>query len=203
MTQPHRIAIYWRDDPDSPRFADRKDQILARARELGDDSPVVYGVQGGNPASIHHALETMLKNGREGKFQAVLVLRLDRLGGRIGDVLGVLDRFESNGIRVLSLDDNLDTGGPHREGIRLLREALQRLDRDVRGEKISWGVRHAKASGRPVGRPATQVDPAAVHALRAAGMSYRRISSRLGISKSQVAILLKKFTSSAGNPSSD
>ena len=56
------------------------------------------------------------------------------------------------------------------------------FERDLIRERIIAGLRRAKALGKRIGRPRTQVDRDQILALREAGLSYRVIGHRLRIS---------------------
>jgi len=60
--------------------------------------------------------------------------------------------------------------------------AVAELERSLIAERVRAGLRHAKAKGKRLGRPTKHVDPAEVAALRAQGLSWRKLGLRLGVS---------------------
>ena len=72
------------------------------------------------------------------------------------------------------------------------------FERDLIRERVIAGLRRAKALGKRVGRPRTQVDRDQILALREAGLSYRVIGHRLRISAALAHRLARQTPVDAG-----
>jgi DNA invertase Pin-like site-specific DNA recombinase len=57
--------------------------------------------------------------------------------------------------------------------------AMAEFERALIQERVRAGLRNARAKGKRIGRPRQEVDSAKVLALRAQGLSWRDVSSRL------------------------
>lgn len=59
--------------------------------------------------------------------------------------------------------------------------AMAEFERALIQERVRAGLRNAKAKGKRIGRPQVKVDVLKVMELRCQGLSWRAISSRLGL----------------------
>ena len=59
--------------------------------------------------------------------------------------------------------------------------AVAQLERDLIRERVSAGIRNAKAAGKVLGRPARIVDRDEIFRLRSEGASVREIAAKLGV----------------------
>src|SRR5258707_15852067 len=113
------------------------------------------------------------------KFDAVLVWKLDRFGRSLRHLVNALAELEALGLSFISLRDNLDLSTPSGRLMFQIIGAMAEFERSLIQERVRAGLRNAKAKGRRLGRPRAQVDSAKVLALRAQGLSWRDVSSRL------------------------
>ena len=90
------------------------------------------------------------------------VLKLDRLGRSLAHLLQLLGEFDANGVRLLVHDMAIDTSTPQGKLFFSMVGAFAEFERGLIGERVSDGLRYAKAhgtkSGRPVGRPPLDID---------------------------------------------
>jgi len=76
--------------------------------------------------------------------------------------------------------------------------AVAQLERDLIRERVSAGIRNARANGKRLGRPKSGVDPERIRQLRARGKSLQQIAANLGVGYGTMrARLLKQL---AENP---
>ena len=69
--------------------------------------------------------------------------------------------------------------------------AVAQLERDLIRERVSAGIRNARAKGRKFGRPIRPVDQDRILELRADGRSLRQIAEALGVGYGTVRERLK------------
>jgi putative DNA-invertase from lambdoid prophage Rac len=60
--------------------------------------------------------------------------------------------------------------------------AVAELERSLITERVRAGLRNARAKGKKLGRPKSDVDSSEIRRLRAKGASWRTIARNLGIS---------------------
>jgi len=119
---------------------------------------------------------------REG--DEVLIVRLDRLGRSVPDILATIELLEARGVALRSLD-GIVTSGPMGRMVTTVLGAVAALERDLILERSRAGMAAARARGTHMGRPHSLSPEQRAHAreLRAGGMSYARIAQALGTSK--------------------
>ena len=69
--------------------------------------------------------------------------------------------------------------------------AVAQLERDLIRERVSAGIRNARASGKQLGRPRRVVNRDEVRRLRADGASIRQIAQKLGVGYGTVRLRLR------------
>jgi DNA invertase Pin-like site-specific DNA recombinase len=137
-------------------------------------------------------LNELMADARKRKFDAILVWRFDRFARSTKHLLLALEEFRSLGIQFISYQENIDTNSPLGQALFTIVSAVAQLERDLIRERVSAGIRHAKANGKQLGRPRRIVDRDRVLQLKAQGSSVREISRALGIGYGTVRQRLKQ-----------
>jgi DNA invertase Pin-like site-specific DNA recombinase len=88
---------------------------------------------------------------REG--DVVIVWRLDRLGRSLRDLLDLTARFETEGVGLKSLQENIDTTSSGGRLIFQIFGALSEFERNIIRERTQAGLAAARSRGRTGGRP--------------------------------------------------
>ena len=103
-TNPERVALYMRVSSEEQRDAGtiqtQSDSLTRHAAACGFEVPEVYaddGVSGTIPLHERPEGRRLLEDAKEGKFQSVLVYKLDRLGRTQLGILDAADRLERLG----------------------------------------------------------------------------------------------------------
>jgi DNA invertase Pin-like site-specific DNA recombinase len=106
------------------------------------------------------AFNRLLEDIRAGRVAAVTATKLDRLGRSAKSILSFFTEAETHDVRVVVLDQQIDTSTPVGRMIRTVLAAMAELEADLGAERtrdamaaIRSGARTTK-SGRPPGRPA-------------------------------------------------
>lgn len=136
-------------------------------------------------------LDQLLKDLRRGKFHAVVVVRLDRLGRSLKHLITLLNEFQERNISLISLKEGIDFGTSTGRLMFHIIASLAEFERDLIRERVKAGLQYARSKGVRIGRPSSNVNVEAVYALREEGMSMRAISRQLGISPAHICRLLK------------
>ena len=127
-------------------------------------------------------LDRLVADAHRRKFDVVIVWRFDRFARSVSHLLRALETFKALGIEFVSLSEQVDTTTPTGKMIFTVLGAVAELERSLIAERVRAGLRNARAKGKRLGRPIKYVDPAQVSALRAQGVSWRRIGEQLGVS---------------------
>lgn len=95
----------------------------------------------------------MLERLRKLEFGGIVVFRFDRLGRNAREVVTLFEEFESKGIQVFSLNENLDTSTPIGKAMRHIIMVLAQLERENISEATRQRLQALKNMGKKLGRP--------------------------------------------------
>jgi DNA invertase Pin-like site-specific DNA recombinase len=96
-------------------------------------------------------------------------------------LLLALEEFRSLGIQLISYQENIDTSSALEQALFTIVSAVAQLERDLIRERVSAGIRNARANGKKFGRPKSGVDRERIMELKAEGHSLRHIAAELGV----------------------
>ncbi len=131
-------------------------------------------------------LNELMADARKRKFDSVLVWRFDRFARSTKQLLLGLEEFRSLGIQFISYQENIDTSSPLGQALFTIVSAVAQLERDLIRERVSAGIRNARANGKTLGRPRRIVDGGEMIRLRQQGASLREIAKAVGASPGTV-----------------
>lgn len=131
-------------------------------------------------------LDRMLADAQRGKFQAVLIWRLDRLGRSLQHLVRLFENFRAWNVALISFGEGLDFSTSMGKLFYQLSGAFAEFERDCIRERVKAGLRNARAKGKRLGRPRIVVDAARIGTLRAQGRSVRQIAGELGYTRGLV-----------------
>lgn len=142
-------------------------------------------------------LGKLLDHARSGDI--VIVWRLDRLARSLKDLIGIAADFETRGIQLISLKENIDTTTTTGKLFFQIFGALAEFERNVIIERTQAGLAAANARGnkggrRPVLTPEKQ---AVVSDMIKAGKEYSEIGRVIGVS----ARTIRRYALGEYNPS--
>lgn len=167
------------------QVAELQQYIAARGWELvGIYEDTMSGSKASRPG-----LNNLLADAHLRRFDVCLVWKLDRFGRSLVDCLNHIQTLESCGVRFIAITQGLDTDQQNPASRFLLHVlgAAAEFERSLIRERVSAGMKAAKAAGKAMGRPRLVFDRAKVQELRRKGMSIARISQELGIGIGTVA----------------
>ncbi len=127
------------------------------------------------------ALNQLMVDAHQRRFDAVLVWKLDRFGRSLKHLVNSIADLEALGVAFVSLRDNLDLSTPSGRLMFQIIGAMAEFERALIQERVRAGLRNARAKGKRLGRPRVDVDASRVAALRVQGASWRAISAEMGL----------------------
>jgi DNA invertase Pin-like site-specific DNA recombinase len=142
-------------------------------------------------------LNELMAAARKRKIDAVVVWRFDRFARSTKHLLLALEEFRSLGIQFFSYQENIDTSSPLGQALFTIVSAVAQLERDLIRERVSAGIRNARACGKQLGRPRRIVNGDEVRLLRSNGASLRQIAEKLGIGYGTVRLRLRHPSTTA------
>ena len=130
-------------------------------------------------------LEALLAYARKGDTLAVV--RLDRLGRSLADLLATVTMLKERGIALLSLEEKIDTSSAAGELVFQVFGAIAHFERRLIAERTKDGIAAARARGKQPGRQPLEADRiSAALKLVAAGLSPTAAARQIGLGRSTV-----------------
>src|SRR5271169_4332040 len=179
-----RVGLYARvstsngqQDPEL-QLSELREYVERRGWEIAE----IYtdnGVSGSKDS--RPALNRMMADAGQRRFDTVLVWKLDRFGRSLRHLINALAELEARGVAFISLRDNLDLGTPSGRLMFQIVGAMAEFERALIQERVKAGLRHARAQGKRLGRPGVNVEAKRIRELRAHGASLRTIARQLGV----------------------
>jgi DNA invertase Pin-like site-specific DNA recombinase len=130
-------------------------------------------------------LAELLAYARDGDTLAVV--RLDRLGRSLAELLSTVAQLRERGIALLSLEEKIDTSSAAGELIFHVFGAIAHFERRLISERTKDGIAAARARGKHPGRqPLDMAKVEAAIKLVEAGIPPTKAAKQLGIGRSTV-----------------
>lgn len=128
------------------------------------------------------AFNEMMEHAKERRFKAVLVWKLDRLSRSLKDLVLTIEEFNGLGIDFVSYGNHIDTTTPSGKLLFQIMGAVAEFEREIIRERVQLGLKNAKRKGKRLGRPpVSQTTMNKARDLRKEGLSFRKISDKLGV----------------------
>jgi DNA invertase Pin-like site-specific DNA recombinase len=130
-------------------------------------------------------LEALLAYSRKGDTLAVV--RLDRLGRSLGELLAMVALLKERGIDLVSLEEKIDTTSAAGELVFHVFGAIAHFERRLIAERTKDGIAAARARGKHPGRQPVDLEKvAAALKLVEAGLPPTVAARQLGLGRSTV-----------------
>ena len=178
--------------------ADRQDhQAQVRMLQESGCDPILTergsGARNDRPV-MRAVMDDAIQAAGTGQLVEVVVVRLDRWGRSLGDVLSSLERLQSAGVNFVSLTESIDLSTPAGRLAFSVLGAAAEYERAILRERVLEAKR-AKGPSAVGGRPRL-LTPANVALARRMrddeGMSANAVAAQFGVSKSTLLRALRR-----------
>ena len=123
----------------------------------------------------------------------VCVVRLDRLGRSLRELLETVEHLKEEQINLLSLEEKIDTSSAAGELVFHVFGAIAHFERRLIAERTRDGIESARAKGKRLGRPPLDNEKLdAAFKLIDAGVAPGEVAKQLGLGRSTLYRELKK-----------
>ena len=200
-----RTAIYARvsttDQTNTIQVRELKEYVERRGWTLAN----VYQDQMSGANASRPGLDQLMADARLRRFDAVVVWKLDRFGRSPVHCVSGIQELASMGIRFLATSQGLDTdeSNPASKLLLHILAAVAQFERELIHERVSAGMRAAKAhgtkTGNAIGRPRRVFDRSEVVRLRAMGLSIESVARQMRIGVGTAVRVLKAAGDSSGS----
>jgi DNA invertase Pin-like site-specific DNA recombinase len=176
-------VIYFNPQPGSgPRIAKRTSFGNSQSVEARRSSTNT-SIEASRVAKNRPAMNELLQAVHKRKCDVVLVWRMDRWAHSLRNSVNSLADLEARGVAFVSLRDNIDLTTPSGRLMVQIIGAMAEFERALIQERVKAALRHARATGKNIGRPSVSVDGRQVAALRKAGSTWRQICKLMDLSR--------------------
>jgi DNA invertase Pin-like site-specific DNA recombinase len=199
---PATTAVYLRVSTGRQKDASQEHEVRQYLTAHGITDIMFYRDTMTGSSMDRPELNRLQKDIFAGRVASVVVQRLDRLGRRMLGGINLLAEWCERGIRVVSVTQQLDLGGPVGKLIAAVLLAVAEMELEVIRERTRAGMAAAKARGVRLGRrPGTKarwslakrvVDPQLARSLRSQGASVADIATKFGSSRGAVYAALRE-----------
>lgn len=136
-------------------------------------------------------LSALIDLGRKG--DSLAIIRLDRLGRSLKELLETVENLKEQDIGLISLEEKIDTTSAAGELIFHVFGAIAHFERRLISERTKDDIEAARAQGRKPGRPPLEAETVlALQNLVQAGMTAGQVVKQLGIARSAAYRLIKE-----------
>ena len=136
--------------------------------------------------------DKMIGEGRARHYDAILVVRIDRLARSTRHLLNMLEEIQHYGVDLICCDQEIDTKSPAGKLLFTVLGAVAELELELIRERTKDGLARARAQGKRLGRPPSLERTEELLGLRAQGLSLREIGARVGMSHQAVKQCLRR-----------
>jgi putative DNA-invertase from lambdoid prophage Rac len=184
-----KIAIYTRVSTDKQTHDSQLNELREYCRRRDWTRITEYADVISGAKFSRTGLDRLMADVRRGKLDVVICFKLDRLGRSLPHLAQIVAELTAHRVALVCPSQGIDTSGlnPASQFQLNVLMAVAQFERSLIQERVTAGLRAAKARGSRLGRPATLSEHReAVKTLRAQGLGIRAISRQLGIPVSSV-----------------
>lgn len=174
---------YARVSTDSQTVANQLEALREAGQRLGWNIVGEFtdrGISGAKGRDKRPQFDKLLKAVTRGECDLIAAWSVDRLGRSLTDLLGFLGELHAKGCDLYLHQQGLDTSTPAGRAMFQMMGVFAEFEREMIRERVTAGLRRAKAAGVTIGRPRVADDvEQRIRELRAEGVGMRRIAQQL------------------------
>lgn len=148
-----RVAVYARVSKESQNPENQIIELREYAERRGFEVYRVYVDRVSGARDSRPALNDLMMDARQKRFDVVLVWKLDRLGRSLQHLIQIISEWENLGINFICVTQNIDTTSPSGKLIFHIFGAIAEFERELIRERVRAGLRRARREGKKLGRP--------------------------------------------------
>lgn len=182
-----KVAIYMRVSTATQTVENQRLELEAYCQRQGWIISQTYedaGISGSN--FDRPALQQMLKDAAKGKFDVLMVWKIDRLARSTADLLNILQQLTSLGVDFISTTQSIDTTTSMGRMVVVFLAAVAQFEKETIVERVKCGLQRAKSEGVQLGRPRVGFDVNRVLSMKSEGYSWKQISKELKVSSATI-----------------
>jgi DNA invertase Pin-like site-specific DNA recombinase len=180
-----KAALYLRVSTDDQHAENQLPELQQYATGRGWRIFKQYVDQGESGAKASRpALDCLMDDARRTRFGVVVCWSISRFGRSMVNAVLAMHELTELGIRLVALQQSVDTGTVIGRGVAALLAALAEAELEEKRERVKAGIRRARTKGKRWGAPKKHIVPVKlVRARLDAGESFGQIAADLEIPK--------------------
>ncbi len=154
-----RVALYLRVSTDDQAkeghygipIQKERGKAYCKSRGYLLDKKQIYndeGFSGGLPIEKRPALKKLIEDAKEGKFDAVVVYKIDRMARNVWVFKNIMNELEKLKIDFLSITESFDSSTPFGRASLNLMSTFSELEKDIITERMQGGRKQAAKAGK-------------------------------------------------------
>lgn len=149
-----RVALYGRVSTSDQNVETQMEALRAHCARMGYEVAGEYVDNGFSGKDDRRPeFERLLADVRQGRLDAIVVYKLDRIGRSVVHLLNLFEEFKSRGIGFVSISQNIDTNTPEGRMFLKILMVLAEYERELIVSRTVDGLARAKRNGKRLGRP--------------------------------------------------
>jgi len=178
-----RVALYARVSTASQTTENQLLELRQTAQRMGYTIVAEFvdnGISGAKGRRDRPALDQMLKQATQRRFDMILCWDISRLGRSLQNLVEILTELQSMKIDLFFQQQGLDTSTSSGRMMFSVFGALAEYERELIRERVIAGQQRAKAQGIKLGRPSKMNDGlrTAIKLLREKGVGIKQIAAQ-------------------------
>lgn len=185
-----RVALYERVSTDKQEFRSQHHALMSYCQRQGWKNPQVYSEKDCRANAKRTVLNQLLQDARLGRFNTIVVFKIDRVGSRPLHIYQVVEELRHLKVRFISVNDHIDTADTTGKTDLLLGFMSTMAGNELHSirERTRAGLAAARKSGKRVGRPPTSEEKRAeVKRLIGDGRTTKEIHEKTGLSAGMIS----------------
>ena len=137
--------------------------------------------------------EQIMLAAKRREIDVIVVWKLDRWGRSLTDLMNSLEELTELGVGFVSMTEAIDLTTPAGKALAGMLAVFSQFERDMLSERVKAGIAHARAKGKPHGRPKTVALKAKqVQDMFQKGWTKSKIARETGMSRTSVRRLIRQ-----------
>lgn len=157
MNDKKNVAIYCRVSTEDQSLEQQESVLIDRCNREGWDYSIFKEKVSGAKES-RTELDKLMQGVRAKEFDAVMVIKLDRLGRSLKHLIQLIEEFNNKGVQFICLSPDVDTKTANGRFFLQIIGAVAELERELIIERTKAKLNYLKKTGKKLGRPVGSVD---------------------------------------------
>ncbi len=190
-----RVVFYVRVSTNEQTVAPQLDALEAYATARGLDVVDVYTDEGISGSKDRRpALDEMMAKAKRRSFDAIAIVKLDRLARSTRHLTQLAAELEALGVDLIVVDQGIDTSTPAGRLLFNVLAAIGEFELDLVRERTKAGLAAARRRGKRLGRPRAYVPVDRARGLLSRAWSVTAVARELEVSRSTLGRVLKNVS---------